>query len=354
MPRFIKRASIKAGLPPGALIHVGEKRQDTVRISVMDYDGDRLAEQHPRDIETVFPLKDEPTTTWINIDGIHDMAVIEKLGLHFLVHPLTLEDIVNTTQRPKAEDFEDYLLVVLKMLTEDAARDRIRAEQISLVVGANFLISFQEVQGDVFEGVRARIRQGRLRIRRGGPGYLAYALIDAVVDHYFVILEKLGDKIEALEADLHDERAADPLPRVYRLKQEMIYLRRQIWPLRETLSHLQMTESPLLGEANRVFFADVYDHLVQAIEVVEYLREVLGGLHDLCISLTGQKMNEIMKVLTIIATIFIPLSFVAGIYGMNFKVMPELDWRWGYLLAWGLFVGIGAGMVVYFKKKKWL
>jgi len=353
MPRFIKRTSKKVGMAPGSLVHIGEKKQEKVRIRVMDYEGDRFAEQSPDDVETVFPFRDAPTTTWINIDGLHDTGVIEKLGHHFLVHPLTLEDTLNTAQRPKMEEFDDYIYVVLKMLRYNHATGNVQAEQVSLVLGHHFLVSFQEAEGDVFDAVRERIRKGRGRIRRGGSDYLAYALIDSVVDHYFVILEHLGEKIEAIETQLYQNSGDDPLNAIFQLKQEMIYLRKQVWPLRETLSRLHKSENALIQEKNQVFFADVYDHLIQGLEVIESLREVLSSLQDLYISMTGQRMNEIMKVLTIIATIFIPITFVAGIYGMNFEVIPELRWRWGYLAVWGLFGVITAAMLIYFKRRKW-
>lgn len=356
MPRFIKRRSKKTGLPPGSLVHIGEKKQAHTRITVMDYDGDRCSERHPEDVAAIFPLREDPATSWINIDGVHDTALIERLGRHFLIHPLTLEDTVNTAQRPKAEAFDDYVYVVFKMLRFDDAAGRVHAEQVSLVMGRRFLISFQEAEGDVFEAVRERIRKGGGRIRRSGSDYLAYALMDCVVDNYFAVVEHLGDKIDALEEQLHaaEDGGTDLLHDIFRLKQEMIYLRKQVWPLRETLSHLHKTDNPLIQEKTRVFFADVYDHLVQGLEIIESLRDVLSSLHDLYISMTGQRMNEIMKVLTIIATIFIPVTFVAGIYGMNFEVMPELKWRWGYFAVWGLFVVMTTGLLVFFKRRKWL
>jgi len=354
MPRFIKKTPKKAGTSPGTLVHVGEKKQDRTHVTVMDYAVDRLVEVQPKDIETVFPLKDEPTTTWINVDGVHDMALIEKLGRHFMIHPLTLEDTVNTTHRPKLEEFDTYLYVVLKMLDYDAGREKIRSEQVSLVIGPNFLISFQEQEGGVFNAVRERIRKGRGRIRQGGSDYLAYALIDCIVDHYFLVLEQLGERIESLESQLYENSGPDLLHDIFRLKQEMIYLRKQVWPLREPLSHILKIDSPLIKDASRVFFADVYDHLVQGMDVIESLRDVLSGLQDLHISITGHRMNEIMKVLTIIATIFIPITFVAGIYGMNFEVMPELKWRWGYFAVWGLFGAVTAGMLLYFKRRRWI
>jgi len=354
MARFIKKSFKKAGMSPGTLVHVGEKKQDQTRITVMDYAMDRLVEDQPPDVESVFPFKDNHSTTWINIDGVHDIEAVEKLGHHFKVHSLTLEDAVNTTQRPKLEEFDEYLYVVIKMLDYNAEREQIGSEQVSLVIGSNFLISFQEQEGDVFNTVRERIRKGRGRIRQGGSDYLAYALIDCVVDHYFLVLEQLGERIESLESRLYEKTGPDLLLDIFRLKQEMIYLRKQVWPLRETLSRFLKIESPLVKEANRVFFADVYGHLVQGLEAIESLRDVLSGLQDLHISITSHHMNEVMKVLTIIATIFIPITFVAGIYGMNFEIMPELKWRWGYFLVWGLFLAIMLGMLVFFKRRKWL
>jgi magnesium transporter len=241
------------------------------------------------------------------------------------------------------------------MLRYDPATTLVEAEQVSLVVGPNFLISFQEAEGDVFEAVRERLRKGRGRIRRGGSDYLAYALMDSVVDHYFTVLEHLGEAVEALDEKLYGAvDGSELLNEIFRLKREMIYLRKQLYPLRETLSRFQKTDNDLVQEKTRVFFADVYDHLIQAIEVVESLRDILSGLQDLTISLAGQRMNEIMKVLTIIATIFIPITFVAGIYGMNFEFMPELGWRWGYFAVWGLFAVIAVGLLIFFKRRQWL
>jgi magnesium transporter len=356
MARFIKRRSKKAGLPPGSLVHIGQKKQARTHITVMHYQEGRCEEQHPTDVATVFDLRDTPGMSWINIDGVHDTVLIETLGRHFGIHPLTLEDTVNTAQRPKMEAFDDYTYVIFKMLQYDEAAGHVQAEQVSLVLGGSFLISFQEAEGDVFDAVRDRIRRGQGRIRTAGGDYLAYALMDAVVDNYFAVLEHLGEKTEALEEKLYSEEygGTDLLHDIFRLKREIIYLRKQVLPLRETLNHLHKTEKPLIQEKTRIFFADVYDHLVQGIDVIESLRDVLSGLHDLYISMTSQRMNEVMKVLTMIATIFIPITFVAGIYGMNFEFMPELRWRWGYFAVWGLFVAISATLLVLFKRRKWL
>ena len=354
MPRFIKKQLRKAGTSPGTLIHIGEQKVDETQMTLVDYDEEHLQERVLDGIEEAFPLKDLPTVTWINIDGLHQLDIIEKVGQHFNIHPLVLEDIVNTGQRPKTEEFEDLIFVVLKMLHYDENSEKITSEQFSLVLGPNFLISFQEIQGDVFRTVRERIRKPKTRIRKAGCDYLAYALIDAIVDHYFLILEKLGENIEALEEDLLENPSPETLQTLHEMKREMIYLRKQIWPIRELINSLVKGESYLINESTSLFFRDIYDHTIQIIDTIESYRDILSGMLDIYLSSVSNKMNEIMKVLTIIATIFIPITFVAGIYGMNFKYMPELEWRWGYFMVWGLIVVVAGIMIGYFKKNQWL
>jgi magnesium transporter len=352
--RFIKKSSKKAGMSPGTLVHVGEQKIDQARITLINYDEDRLEEKEFQRIEEVFPHKETPPVTWINIDGLHEVEVIEKIGTHFDIHPLTMEDIVNTGQRPKVEDFEDYIYLVFKTLKFDEKIGHLSSEQVSLILGPQYLISFQETEGDVFNVVRERIRKGRVHIRKSGPEYLAYALIDAVVDHYFLILEKMGERIEHFEEQLHVQPTPEILQAIYDLKRELIYFRKQVWPIREVLSIWQKTESSIIQETNKVFISDVYDHTIQVIDTIESFRDIISGMMDLYLSTVSNKMNEVMKVLTIMATIFIPLTFVAGIYGMNFKFMPELEWKWSYLVLWILLIVIFCGMIFYFRRKKWL
>ena len=354
MPRFIKKQLRKAGASPGTLIHIGEQKVDETRITLIDYDETHLQEKILDDIEEAFPLKDLPTVTWINIDGLHQLDIIEKVGQNFNIHPLVLEDIVNTGQRPKTEEFEDLIFVVLKMLHYNENSEKITSEQFSLVLGPNFLISFQEIQGDVFRTVRERIRKPKTRIRKAGCDYLAYALIDAIVDHYFLILEKLGENIEILEEDLLENPSPATLQTLHEMKREMIYLRKQIWPIRELINSLVKGESSLINESTSLFFRDIYDHTIQIIDTIESYRDILSGMLDIYLSTLSNKMNEVMKVLTIIATIFIPITFVAGIYGMNFKFMPELEWRWGYVMVWAIIVVVAGIMISYFKKKQWI
>jgi magnesium transporter len=354
MLQLIKRSRKKIGLSPGTLIHIGDKKIGEVKISLMNYDKGQLLEKELTSIEDAFPYKDTPPVTWINVDGLHDVDVIDRIGRHFGIHPLTLEDIVNTGHRPKAEDFEDYDYIVLKMLTYDEEKSHIKAGQISFVLGPHYLISFQETEGDVFNFVRERIRRAKGRIRKSGCDYLVYALIDAIVDHYFLVLEKMGEKIELLEVELLENTQTENLQTIHHLKREMIFFRKQVWPLREILSTLMKEEASLIQETTQIFIRDLYDHTIQVMDTIESFRDVLSGLQDLYLSTVSNRMNEVMKVLTIMATIFIPLTFIAGIYGMNFEYMPELEWPWAYPALWILLIAIFLFMIFWFKRKKWL
>ena len=353
-PRSLKRRSKPAGLPPGTLIYVGERKVETVRITYIDYDEHNFAEKQVSNIEECFAFKTTPTVTWINIDGLHDVKIIEKLGQQFELHPLVLEDILHTGQRPKLEDFEKYIFIVLTMLSYNGDNQTVEAEQVSIVLSSNFVISFQERIGDVFDQIRDRIRNAKGRIRKMGPDYLAYSLIDAIVDSYFTILEKMGEKIELLEEQLVVEPTEQTLHQIHSLKRQMIVLRKSVWPLREVISGLQRTESALIKDSTSIYLRDVYDHTIQIIDTIESFRDMVSGMVDLYLSSISNKMNAVMKVLTIIATIFIPLTFIAGIYGMNFEDMPELRWRLGYPAVLLVMVLVAVVMLFHFRKKKWL
>ncbi len=354
MPRLFKRVSKKVGLPPGTLVHVGEKKTEKVQITVMDYDRAAFREKEVENVEECFPFKETPTVTWINIDGLHQVEIVEKLGKHFNLHPLIQEDILHTGQRPKMEDFDEYVLIVLKMLYYDDEANTVRSEQISIILGSNFLISFQEISGDVFNHLRDRIRTGKGRIRRMGADYLAYAIVDSIVDYYFVLLEKCGERIETLEEQLASDPKPETLQSIHDLKQEIIFLRKSVWPLREVISGLERAESKLIHDEIYIYLRDLYDHTIQVIDSVETYQDILSGMLDLYLSSVSNKMNEVMKVLTIFASIFIPLTFIAGIYGMNFKFMPELEWRWAYPALWLVMISVAAFLLIYFKRKKWL
>lgn len=354
MPRFIKRVSRKIGLSPGALVHIGKKKIEKVRIRLIDYDEAQLQEREAKTIEECFPFKDLPTVTWVNIDGLHDIKVMEKIGKHFDLHPLVLEDILNTEQRPKIEDFDDYIFVVLKMLYYDENENEVRAEQISIIFGSNFVLSFQERVGDIFNPLRERIRSAKGRVRKMGADYLAYILMDAIVDNYFIVLEKLGEKIEGMEEELVTNPTPETLQTLHNLKREMIFLRKSVWPLREVVSRLERGESKLIKDSTGIYLRDVYDHTIQVIDTIETFRDMLSGMLDIYLSSVSNRMNQVMKVLTIIATIFIPLTFIAGLYGMNFRFMPELEWHWGYPAVVVVMVAVGISMLFYFRKKRWL
>ena len=288
------------------------------------------------------------------MDGVHSVEVIEEIGRLFNLHPLVLEDIANTGQRPKIDDFNEYIFVSLKMLGYDDRKGEITAEQVSIVLGRDFVISFQERVGDVFDPIRERLRNAKGRVRKMCADYLAYALIDSIVDNYFAILEKISDKIEDMESQLLDDPTTTTLHKIHGLKREMLFLRKSVWPLREVISRAQRGELSLISASTEVYFRDVYDHTIQVVDTIETLRDMVSGMLDTYLSSVSNRMNEVMKVLTIIATMFIPVTFIAGIYGMNFEFMPELKWHWSYPAVWLVMLAVIASMVLYFRRKKWI
>lgn len=350
----IKRVSAKRGLAPGTVVHVGERKVESPSVRVIDFDAGQVTERELAQIEECKPIKDKPTVTWINVDGLHDTELIERCGKLFNIHALVLEDIVNTGQRPKAEDFGDYLYVTCKMLSWDDEHHEARSEQLSIILGPTWVLTFQERRGDVFEAVRERIRHGRGRVRGMDPGYLCFALLDALVDNYFGVLEHVGDQLEPLEERVLTETGVESVQALHKWKREMLSLKKAIWPLRETFAGLERGESQLFSKETRLFLRDLHDHAIQVIDTIESIRDMLGGLLDLHLTIVSNRMNEVMKVLTIIATIFIPLTFIAGIYGMNFEYMPELKWPWGYFGVWGIMAAVTITMVVFFRRKRWL
>ncbi|MDX1566814.1 MAG: magnesium/cobalt transporter CorA [Longimicrobiales bacterium] len=351
--RLVHRSTKKAGSAPGTIVHTGRKKVDEVRITFLDYDEGELRERELEGIEESYPFRDRPTVTWINVDGLHDVELIEKVGDHFGIHPLVLEDIAAVNQRPKMEEYDDYIYLVLHMLSFDEESERVQHEQLSLVLGENFVFSFQERSGDVFEPVRERIRSTKGRIRSRGPDYLAYALIDAVVDGYYSVLEKIGDQVEMLDATVMEDPTEEILHDIHELKREMLVMRRAVWPVRELMAQLLRAEHSLIVEETKIFMRDVYDHAVQVLDTVETLRDLTSGLTDLYLSSVGHRQNEVMKVLTIMASIFIPLTFLAGIYGMNFEYMPELSVPWAYPALLGVMLSVGVLMAWYFRRRGW-
>jgi len=360
MMRLVKRVSKKAGLKPGAVVFVGDRKVDEVTIEIFDYTDTELQEKRVTAIEDCFPFKDSPTITWINISGIHDVKTIEKIGNHFGMHPLVMEDIVNTGQRPKMEEQNGLIFLVLKMLYNHPDTELLETEQVSIIVGSNFVISFQEIKGDVFDPIRERIRKTLPRVRFMHTDYLAYTLIDAIVDNYFLVLEQIGEDVESIEEKLVKNPQTEDLETIHDLKRQLIAMRKSVWPLREVIGGLDRLESSLIHDTTKPYVRDLYEHTIQVIDTVETFRDMVSGLLDIYMSSISNKMNEVMKVLTIIATIFIPLGFLAGVYGMNFDSsaspfnMPELGARYGYPVFWVVALAIGGGLLWFFKRKRWL
>ena len=352
--RLIKNKPKKIGLDPGSLIYVGDKEKQPITITLFDYKSDHFIEKNILSVEDLLAYKQSETTSWINIDGVHEVEILEKIGKHFDIHPLTLEDILNTNQRPKLDEYPNYLYIVLRMFFLDEKDKSLKNEQVSLILTKSFVITFLEDIGDVFDPVRERIRKSATRLRELGTDYLAYALIDSIVDSYFHILEKIGEDVEGLEDNLVLQPNKNDLQAIHLLRREMILLRRAIWPLREVVSAMQRNENEFIEEKTRIYLRDVYDHTIQVIDTIESYREMVVGMLDTYLSSTSNKLNEVMKVLTVISTLFIPLTFLAGVYGMNFKFFPELGYEWMYPWGfWSITLLVVIGMAVFFKRKKW-
>ncbi|MBN1232426.1 MAG: magnesium/cobalt transporter CorA [Candidatus Coatesbacteria bacterium] len=355
MSRFFKKRSKKAGLPPGSIVHIGDKITEKIGISLIKYGDNFCEEKKIENIEESFKEKDDISILWINIEGIHDTSIIEKTGTFFNLHPLLQEDIANSQQRPKIDEYADSFSLFLKMLTYNDDNNQLQSEQITLIFGKNFLITFQEgLKGDVFETVRARLRSGKGKIRKRGTDYLAYALVDAIIDNYFEILEKFGDEIEILEDELMQNPSPYTMQEIHILKREILLLRKSAWPLREVINHLQKEENPLINELTKIYLRDVYDHTIQIIDTVETFRDILSEMFDIYLSSVSNKLNETMKFLTALSTIFIPVTFLVGVYGMNFKFMPELEMKWTYPALWVIMITASIVTYLYFRKKNFI
>lgn len=350
--KLVQKRSKKTGLPPGTLVHIGEKKAETVTMAAFDYAGARCDERTVTNPDELHPPADE-SVTWVDIGGVHRLDLLEAFGKQFSLHPLLLEDIANTDQRPKLDDYESYLFLVMKVLSVTDKQDLL-VEQVSFVIGRNFVLSFQENGTDVFKPVRDRLRGGKGRLRQSGADYLMYALVDAIVDQYFLVLESLGEKIELLQEKVVADPKPETLREVHALKRQLLFLRRAVWPLREATNSLSRSDCPFLHEPTKVFFRDVYDHVVQIVDTIETLREMVSASLDIYLSSVSYRLNAVMRVLTVITTIFMPLSFIASIYGMNFEHMPELKSEWGYPAVLGAMGLIAAGMLIAFRQRRWL
>ncbi len=354
MPRSRHKVAVKQpGLAPGTLIYTGPPREAAVTCHVMDYGPEHFEELPDVTLDRLSIATREDTVTWVNVNGIHDVDLVAKFGEKLDLHQLVMEDIVSPRQRPKAELFDDHVYIVVKMLHLDESGE-ISTEQVSIVAGVRYVVTFQEQPGDVLEPLRNRIRAGRGLIRKNGPDYLTYAIVDTVVDNYFHVVERIGEQIEVLEEEVSGDPTRETLHRINDLKRQILMLRKNIWPLREVMAGIERDDSHFFKPRTRTFLRDVYDHVVQVIDFLETYRDLLSGLTDLYLSAISHRMNEIMKVLTIVGVIFIPLTFIAGIYGMNFEWIPELQWKWGYPAVWGLMISVAAGLLLFFRHKKWI
>lgn len=350
--RNIKRSSAKAGLPPGALVLIGNQREEPVTIELIDYSEEQAEEKEVANVEDLKESLQTSTVSWVNINGIHNTDAIEAIGKVYGIHNLVLEDILNTDHRPKVEPFEDYVFFTMKMMWYDQ-EDVLEREQISIVFGKPYVLCFQEVKGDIFDPIRQRIREDSGLIRKRGTDYLVYRIIDTVVDNYFIIIERIEERVEDLEIAITADTDEDFTRDIQHLKREIISLKRALLPLREAVSGLEKGVSDLIDPENEKYFRDVYDHLIQIADNLETNREVLSGLMDMQMANMSNRMNQVMKVLTVIATIFIPLTFIAGIYGMNFDNMPELHFKYGYFVVWAIMLAVFVAMLIFFRRKKW-
>jgi magnesium transporter len=354
MSESLSLASEKSGLPPGSLVHVGEVHAHEHKISVVNYNNCTVKKHTVKSIEELLPYKTTDTITWVIIDGLKDVSIIDAIGQYFDIHPLVLEDILNTHQRPKFDEFNDYLYIVVKAISLGNEEFNVEYEQISLLILNNFVFTFMEKPDAIFDPILNRLDNDKSQIRNLGSDYLAYMIMDTVVDKYFVLQDTFDELIEAVEDKLLTDPSSETLATIQKIKRELIFLRRTVSPLRELLAAIQRSESPLLNDKTKRYFGDIYDHAIRIIEAMESYRDLIAGMLDIYLSSVSNKMNETMKVLTIFASIFIPLTFIAGVYGMNFEYMPELKWRWSYPALWIFFISISAFLLRFFKKKKWL
>jgi len=354
MKRFFHKPG-SIGNAPGALVSTEKAEQPPLKLTIFEYGPELpVRERQCQTVAEAFPFDSLIPVTWLNVDGSHRMEVLEDLGNRLAIHPLTLEDVLDSSQRPKLEIFDQYLFIELNMLRWDQDQSQIQSEQVSLVLGENYLVTFQNQEKDVFDLVRKRLREAKSRLNQQRADYLAYSLMDAIVDNYFIVLENLGDQIEFLEEELVTDPDPGTLQSIHELKRELIFLRKSVWPLREVIGALERGESRLFQESSLIYLRDIYDHTIQIIDTVETFRDMVSGMLDIYLSSVSNRMNEVMKVLTIIATLFIPLSFIVGLYGMNFQYMPELHLRWGYGGVWVVIILVVTGMLTYFRRKKWL
>ncbi len=365
-PRVVKKPYIKlrrlfrgkkktAGLPPGTPVYTGEHRTEKIIVNLLDYNGQVINEKEIINLDECAACANPDSISWIDVEGVHDPLKMQEIGKSLGLHPLVIEDILSIEQRPKMEDYENYIYIVLKMFHLKGEHGEILPEQVSIILSKQYVVTFQEgIEGDTFHEIRDRIRNNRGIITKMTSDYLVYSIIDSIIDSYFTVLETFGDRIERIEEELVNNPEKRTLTEIYKLKREMLYLRKSVWPLREAISRLERGESELITRNTHLYLRDVYDHTINVLDTVETYRDMLSGMIDIYLSSISNRLNETMKYLAGISTIFIPMTFIASIYGMNFEIMPELKWEHGYWVALGIMFSVGIGFFIYFKRKKWV
>lgn len=344
----------KKGLPPGSLVFVGDQKTEKATLDLFFYNEEKVEQKQDLPLSQIIEeLKNITTTCWLNVNGLHDTNILKEIGTAFDINKLALEDILNTEQRPKLDAYDNFVVSIVKMFHFDTITKSVRMEQVSVIFTKNFVITFQEKPGDVFDDLRDRIINKKGVIRSKGADYLFYALLDTLTDHYFFTLEQIGESLESIEDIILTSPSQNTLNQLHFFKKEITQIRRAIYPLREVVSKIERNDNNFIAESNIWYYRDLHDHTIQIIETIETYRDSASGLVDLYMSSVGNRMNNIMKVLTIISTIFIPLTFIAGIYGMNFSHMPELQWHYGYYAVWGIMLLTTIIMIIFFRKKNW-
>lgn len=350
--KLFKRRYSPPGTPPGTLISKDVSREKA-NIKIISYSSGEYEELEVESAEECKEYVGKREVTWINVDGTQDIEVLEDFGENFGFHSLAIEDVINTGQRPKVEDFGDYIFLIVRFFDKTEITSSVNLQEINVFIGSNFILTIQD-KSEVFEPVRQRIKESRGKIRNMKADYLAYAIIDLIVDQYFPVMESIGERIESIDDELQEEPSAEIVNEIREIKRELILIRSSNWPMRDIISKLQREESKLISDTTDIYLRDVYDHTIQIADIVESYRDILSEMFNVYLSVTANSTNEVMKILTIFATIFIPLTFVVGIYGMNFEYMPELRWKPGYFVVIGVMVIISIAMLRFFKKRGWL
>ena len=353
LQKFVSKTA-KRGSIPGTIEYIGQPREDKVKIEVLEFDELTTNETIFSSVNEMKAFLEHPGIKWFQVTGVHNSDILNEIGNLFKIISLDLEDIANTTQRPRIEEREDYIFMVFKVIQLDAESREVNIEQVSIILGSNYVITFHETTPEIFESLQTRILSGLGRVRKMKSDYLIFAVSDIIIDQYFTLIESIGEMIEETEEELIASPDQSSQEAIYKLKRRLGYVKKSIWPAREVLNQLQHSDHELIEEGTKIYFRNIYDHTIQIIETLESLRDLTSGMMDLYLSTVSYKMNEIMKVLTIFSTIFIPLTFFAGVYGMNFKYLPELEWRSGYFIFWGIMITITIVMLFYFRRKKWL